>query len=185
RTAHSGCHPQSVHRVGLSADGGCGVAAPGVGEVWPGADLCNSAEAAKAALHRDSERSTTSFDPMDEIDGSIIVLDVFDIDEYSLNPRKKANSQRAEIKASMKVDGITNMFSVTRRNPTEKYFPYGGGNTRVEIAKELVNEGVEKLRRIHVVTRKWPGEAAVIAAHLSENDNRSDISFWERAGFVA
>ncbi|WP_427771068.1 hypothetical protein [Comamonas thiooxydans] len=42
------------------------------------------------------------FDPMDEIDGSIIVLDVFDIDEYSLNPRKKANSQRAEIKASMK-----------------------------------------------------------------------------------
>jgi hypothetical protein len=79
-------------------------------------------EAAKAALHRDSERSTTSFDPMDEIDGSIIVLDVFDIDEYSLNPRKKVNSQRAEIKASMKVDGITNMFSVTRRNPTEKYF---------------------------------------------------------------
>lgn len=138
-------------------------------------------EAAKAALLRDSERSTTSFDPMDEIDGSIIILDVFDIDEYSLNPRKKANSQRAEIKASMKVDGITNMFSVTRRNPTEKYFPYGGGNTRVEIAKELVNEGVEKLRRIHVVTRKWPGEAAVIAAHLSENDNRSDISFWERA----
>jgi ethanolamine utilization microcompartment shell protein EutS len=44
-----------------------------------------------------------------------------------------------------------------------------------------VNEGVEKLRRIHVVTRKWPGEAAVIAAHLSENDNRGDISFWERA----
>ncbi|MEF8689366.1 UNVERIFIED_CONTAM: hypothetical protein NO986_18025, partial [Comamonas sp. A-3] len=43
RTAHSGCHPQSVHRVGLSADGGCGVATPGVGEVWPGADLCNSA----------------------------------------------------------------------------------------------------------------------------------------------
>ncbi|WP_341679541.1 hypothetical protein [Comamonas thiooxydans] len=138
-------------------------------------------EAAKAALHRDSERSATSFDPMDEIDGSIIVLDVFDIDEYSLNPRKKVNSQRAEIKASMKVDGITNMFSVTRRNPTEKYFPYGGGNTRVEIAKELVNEGVEKLRNIHVVTRKWPGEAAVIAAHLSENDNRGDISFWERA----
>ncbi|MEQ6475887.1 DUF3631 domain-containing protein, partial [Comamonas sp. wu1-DMT] len=33
----------SVHRVGLSADGGCGVATPGVGEVWPGADLCNSA----------------------------------------------------------------------------------------------------------------------------------------------
>lgn len=138
-------------------------------------------EAARASLHRDSESTTPSFDPMDEIDGSIIILNIDDIDEYSLNPRTKINPNRADIKSSMKIDGITNMFSVTRRSPKEKYFPYGGGNTRVEIAKELVAEGVEKLQRIHVITRKWPGEAAVIAAHLSENDNRGDISFWERA----
>lgn len=138
-------------------------------------------EAARSSLNRGSESLGNAIDPMDEVDGSITVLDIFEIDEYSLNPRTKINPNRADIKASMAVDGITNIFSVTRRNPKEKYFPYGGGNTRVELAKELVNEGIEKLRTIQVITRKWPGEAAVIAAHLSENDNRGDISFWERA----
>lgn len=137
--------------------------------------------AVRDSLHRDYGSSSPNYDPMDEIDGSIITLDIDDIDEYSLNPRTKPNPNRADIKASMKADGITNIFSVTRRSPKEKYFPYGGGNTRVSLAKELVSEGVEKLRRIQVITRKWPGEAAVIAAHLSENDNRGDISFWERA----
>jgi len=118
---------------------------------------------------------------MDEVDGSITLLSINDIVTYSHNPRSKPNPKRAEIKASMQAEGkITNTITVTRRSPKEKYFPYGGGNTRVELAKELFAEGDQRFATLHVITKKWPGEAKVITAHLSENDNRGDISFWER-----
>lgn len=118
---------------------------------------------------------------MDEVDGSITLLSINDIVTYSHNPRSKPNPKRAEIKASLQAEGkITNTITVTRRSPKEKYFPYGGGNTRVELAKELFAEGDQRFATLHVITKKWPGEAKVITAHLSENDIRGDISFWER-----
>ena len=109
-----------------------------------------------------------------------------EIEIYKHNPRTRPNPKREEIKASMIAEGrITNTIMVTRRSPAEKYFPYGGGNTRVSIAQELKREGDTRFDKLTVITRKWPGEAAVISAHLSENDNRGDISFWERAKGVA
>lgn len=142
-------------------------------------------ESARAALTKGSSNATAGIDPMEEIDGSLTILSINDIDAYKYNPRTKPNPKRAEIKASMAAEGITNLITVTRRSPKEKYFPYGGGNTRVELAKELFAEGHEKFAQITVVTKRWPGEAAVISAHLSENDNRGDISFWERAQGVS
>lgn len=136
---------------------------------------------ARSALFRQAKSSESNYDPMDEADGAVTILDIDDIDPYKYNPRTRPNPARANIKASMKVNKITNMISVTRRSPNEKYFPFGGGNTRIEIAKELRDEGDASFQKITVITRKWPGDAAVIALHLSENDDRGDISFWERA----
>ena len=138
-------------------------------------------QAAREALKVSTNNATANIDPMDEVDGSITILSINDIITYSHNPRSKPNSKRAEIKASLQAEGrITNTITVTRRSPKEKYFPYGGGNTRVELCKELFAEGDERFATLHVLTKKWPGEAKVITAHLSENDNRGDISFWER-----
>ena len=142
-------------------------------------------ESARTALHKGSSNATAGLDPMEELDGSVAILSIHDIDAYKYNPRTKPNPKRAEIKASMAAEGITNIITVTRRSPKEKYFPYGGGNTRIDLAKELFAEGHTKFAQITVITKKWPGEAAVISAHLSENDNRGDISFWERAQGVA
>lgn len=137
---------------------------------------------ARNALKSPSSNATQDVDPMDEVDGSITLLSINDIVTYSHNPRSKPNPKRAEIKASLQAEGkITNTITVTRRSPKEKYFPYGGGNTRVELAKELFAEGDQRFATLHVITKKWPGEAKVITAHLSENDIRGDISFWERA----
>lgn len=138
-------------------------------------------DAAKAALHTPTRNATAGMNPMDEADGTVTILAIDDIVTYSHNPRSKPNPKRADIKASMKAEGITNMISVTRRSPKEKYFPYGGGNTRVQLAKELFAEGETKFATLTVITKKWPGEAKVISAHLAENDNRGDITFWERA----
>ncbi|MDH0051315.1 hypothetical protein [Comamonas terrigena] len=138
-------------------------------------------EAAREALHTPTRNATAGLDPMDEADGAVTILSINDIVTYSHNPRSKPNPKRADIKASMKAEGITNMISVTRRSPKEKYFPYGGGNTRVALAKELFAEGDTKFATLTVITKKWPGDAKVISAHLAENDNRGDITFWERA----
>ncbi|WP_157836620.1 hypothetical protein [Paracidovorax oryzae] len=142
-------------------------------------------ESARAALNKGSANATANLDPLEEVDGSLTILSINEIDPYKYNPRTKPNPARANLKASMKAEGITNVITVTRRSPKEKYFPYGGGNTRIELAKELYAEGEDRFATLAVVTKKWPGEAAVITAHLSENDNRGDISFWERAQGVA
>lgn len=146
-------------------------------------------EAARRALAAPTgtpRNATAGVDPLAEVDGAVSTLDPEDIEIYKHNPRTRPNPKREEIKASMIAEGrITNTIMVTRRSPAEKYFPYGGGNTRVSIAQELKREGDTRFDKLTVITRKWPGEAAVISAHLSENDNRGDISFWERAKGVA
>lgn len=155
----------------------------------PGAKNMNAQEkmrqSARDALIKGSANATAGLDPLEEIDGSVTILDIKNIDPYKYNPRTKPNPARAELKASIKAEGITNLITVTRRSPKENYFPYGGGNTRVEIAKELYAEGDQRFSTLTVVTKKWPGDASVITAHLSENDNRGDISFWERAQGVS
>jgi len=139
-------------------------------------------EAARAALITPSRNATGSIDPMDEADGSVTILSIDDIEPYKHNPRTEVNPKYAEIKASMIAEGrITNTIMVTRRSPKEKYFPYGGGNTRIQIAKELHAAGDQRFATLHVITKKWASDSSVITAHLSENDNRGDISFWDRA----
>lgn len=141
---------------------------------------------ARQALAGTTRNATAGFDPMDEADGSVTILSPSEIDPYAKNPRTRPNPKRAELKASMIAEGrITNTITVTRRSPNDKYTPYGGGNTRVQLAQELLNEGDQRFAQLTVIAVKWPGEAAVISAHLSENDNRGDISFWERAQGVA
>ena len=63
----------------------------------------------------------------------------------------------------------------------DKYTPYGGGNTRLQIAKELFSEGDQRFAQLRVIVKEWPGDAQVITAHLVENELRADITFWEKA----
>jgi ParB family protein of integrating conjugative element (PFGI_1 class) len=120
-------------------------------------------------------------DPLGDPDDSVSYLSIDDIETYSHNPRSTTNPKYAEIKASMKAGGMTSAITVTRRPGAPKYHPYGGGNTRLEIARELYAEGDMRFARMMVVTKKWTGDAKVISAHLAENENRGDISFWEKA----
>lgn len=103
------------------------------------------------------------------------------IEPYENNPRRAEHARYAELKRSIRADGITNPFTVTRRGPEQPYVTYGGGNTRLRIARELFAEGDARFARLLVQVRSWPGEAQVMAAQLSENELRSDISFWEKA----
>lgn len=114
-------------------------------------------------------------------DGSLTVLPIAEIEPYKHNPRTSLNPRYEEIKASIKADGITNMLTVTRRDKHSRYTTYGGGNTRLMIAKELFAEGDQRFAMLQVVVKAWPGDAQIITAHLVENENRGDITFWEKA----
>ena len=125
--------------------------------------------------------ATADLDPRDDPDMSFMALPINQIEPYEHNPRTGPNPNYEQIKASIKVDGITNMLTVTRRDKHGKFTTYGGGNTRLRIAKELFEEGDQRFATLQVVFKEWPGDAQVITAHLVENENRADITFWEKA----
>lgn len=125
--------------------------------------------------------ASASLDPRAEVEGSISILSIDDIEYYDHNPRVGANPKYEEIRASVIADGITNILTVTRRPGGLRYFPYGGGNTRLKIAKELHAQGDTRFAQLRVVIKAWRSEFDVIAAHLVENENRGDTSFWEKA----
>jgi len=108
-------------------------------------------------------------------------LPIEQIDFYEHNPRQGKNPSYAELRRSIQRDGITNMLTVTRRGVDSKYVPYGGGNTRLRIAKELYAEGDQRFANLRIVIKEWPGDAQVISAHLAENELRGAITFWEKA----
>lgn len=125
--------------------------------------------------------ATADIDPHRDADMSFMVLPIDAIEPYEHNPRTSANPNYENIKESIRADGITNMLTVTRRHQHAKYTTYGGGNTRLRIAKELHAAGDERFANLQVVFKAWPGDAQVITAHLIENENRGDITFWEKA----
>ena len=119
--------------------------------------------------------------PTDVVDGSVSNLAITDIERYEHDPRIGPNPRYDEIKASIVANGILNHISVTTRPGSTKYSPYGGGNTRLRIAKELYDEGDQRFARLTVIVKVWKGDATTIAAHLVENEQRGEISFWEKA----
>ncbi len=118
----------------------------------------------------------------DDLDGSTMVLPVDAIRTYDKNPRTGDNPKYLPIKESVRVQGVTNQITVTKRPGESFYVPYGGGNTRVLVSQELWQETQDpKFKHLTVLYRSWRGDAANIAAHLAENNNRGDTSYWDTA----
>ncbi|WP_232299217.1 ParB family protein [Azoarcus sp. CIB] len=124
--------------------------------------------------------------PGEDVDGWSLMR-CMEIDCYDKNPRIRTNPRYADIRASIESrGGLTEALSVTRRPGAGRYMCYFGGNTRLQIMQELWLETHDpRYEWIHVVVRPWVSESDVIAAHLAENENRGDITFWERGRGVA
>lgn len=115
-----------------------------------------------------------------------IEIDLEEIRSYEGNPRRSVNAKFEDIKASIRASGIRSPLSVTRR-PGEKHFIVeAGGNTRLEAIRQLWTEtGEARFRRVTVLFRPWKSETHVLAAHLSENEQRGGMTFWDKAcGFM-
>ena len=120
-------------------------------------------------------------------DVGVTVLRVTDIEPYEHNPRQSANPLFETIKASIRQRGMDAPLKVTRRPGAAHYVVAAGGNTRLLAQLQLWQETADaRFETVPVVIKAWCSESDVLAGHLIENEQRSDLTFWDKAqGVVA
>jgi len=129
----------------------------------------------------------SSLTPIAQIDGGVTVLRITDIQPYEKNPRHAANPLFDTIKASIRQRGMDAPLKVTRRPGETHYVVAAGGNTRLLAQLQLWQETADpRFETLPVVIKAWRSESDVLAGHLIENEQRADMTFWDKArGVVA
>ncbi|HDR9018606.1 ParB N-terminal domain-containing protein [Burkholderia multivorans] len=118
---------------------------------------------------------------------STIRLKVTEVATYERNPRRASPDRIVELRESIRVNGIEQIVTVTRRPSDAHYVVAKGGNSRLTAAQALYAEtqAPEFLYRDFLYI-PYPGEAKLLAAHLRENEQRADLCFWDKAaGYLA
>ena len=118
---------------------------------------------------------------------SQIELAVDEIQPYEHNPRRATNAKFDDIKESIRTSGLRSPLTVTRRPGESHFIVEAGGNTRLLALRQLWAETRDpRFRKLVVLFRPWRSESHVLTAHLIENEQRGDMTFWDKAcGIVA
>ncbi len=118
---------------------------------------------------------------------STIRLKITDVEPYNHNPRTKQNEKFYEIKESIRHNGIEQKVLITKRPGAASYIVAKGGNTRVLAARAVWDETQEERHLWYDFDYiEYTNEVELVAGHLRENDQRSDLCFWDRAeGYMA
>ncbi len=116
-----------------------------------------------------------------------IDLAVDEIRTYENNPRRATNAKFDDIKESIRTSGLRSPLTVTRRPGETHFIVEAGGNTRLVALQQLWAETHDvRYRNLVVLFRPWRSESHVLTAHLIENEQRGDMTFWDKAaGMVA
>ncbi len=116
-----------------------------------------------------------------------IDLAVDEIRPYENNPRRATNAKFDDIKESIRTSGLRSPLTVTRRPGETHFIVEAGGNTRLVALQQLWAETHDvRYRNLVVLFRPWQSESHVLTAHLIENEQRGDMTFWDKAaGMVA
>ncbi|MBF3851468.1 ParB N-terminal domain-containing protein [Burkholderia pseudomallei] len=118
---------------------------------------------------------------------SVIRLKITDVMAYERNPRRASHERIVELKESIRINGIEQIVTVTRRPGATRYVVAKGGNSRVTAATALYDQTRDdRFLYYDFFYVPYPGEAKLLAAHLRENDQRADLCFWDKAnGYLA
>ncbi|MFV0477662.1 MAG: ParB family protein [Parahaliea sp.] len=109
-------------------------------------------------------------------------VDVMRIQHYSRNPRRQQNPEYDRIKASIQAEGLDQPLVLSQEPGATDYVLHSGGNTRLRILKELLDEtGDERFRWIDCIVKPWSQESNVLFAHLRENELRGGLPFIDKA----
>jgi ParB family protein of integrating conjugative element (PFGI_1 class) len=97
---------------------------------------------------------------------------------YAGNPRTVRNPEFDDIKLSIRNRGLDHAPNVTRPSPDQPYMIKDGGNTRLQILRELYEEtGDRRFFEIDCMFYPWKGERDVLIAHMIENVMRGRMTF--------
>ena len=112
-------------------------------------------------------------------------VEVSRIHHYARNPRRQPNPEYARIKASIQAEGLDQPLVLSQKPGESEYVLHSGGNTRLRILKELLDEtGDERFRWVDCVIKPWSQESNVLFAHLRENELRGGLPFIDKARAV-
>ena len=101
---------------------------------------------------------------------------------YKQNTRITKNPKYYEIKESILNGGLDHPPNITREHPTDPYMIRDGGNTRLEILRELFEETQDpKFYSFDCMFYPWVSHKAILFGHARENEMRGDTLFIERA----
>ncbi len=116
-----------------------------------------------------------------------IELMVDEIRAYEHNPRRVENAKFDDIKESIRTSGLRSPLTVTRRPGESHFIVEAGGNTRLLALQQLWAETRDpRYQKLVVLFRPWRSESHVLTAHLIENEQRGEMTFWDKAsGIVA
>ena len=111
-----------------------------------------------------------------------LTISIDELDKSLVLSRKKRNALYDDIKASIREKGLDHAPVITKMPGQDAYVILDGGNTRLQILKELYQEtGDKKFYYINCIFRPWQGELKSIVGHLIENGLRDDYTFIEKS----
>jgi ParB family protein of integrating conjugative element (PFGI_1 class) len=116
---------------------------------------------------------------------SQIELTIDEIRPYENNPRRAVNAKFEDIKESIRTGGLRSPLTVTQRPGESHFIVEAGGNTRLLALRQLWAETRDpRFRKLAVLFRPWRSESHVLTAHLIENEQRGEMTFWDKASGV-
>jgi ParB family protein of integrating conjugative element (PFGI_1 class) len=121
----------------------------------------------------------------DPIEPTPLLVPLERIRPYDRNPRHERNEAYDRIKQSISSRGFTGSLPITRRPGDRDYMVAEGGNTVLQILKELYAEIRDpRFHTVHCLFEPWVSESTTLIAHLVENNARGDLLFIDRARAV-
>ncbi len=134
-------------------------------------------------LHTESKRSKNLLQTYKT--GTLLTLNIDQIDFYDKNPRITKNEKYDEVYVSIKAKGLEGTLSVSQRpdnDDPQKFLLFRGGNTRLAVLKALYEETQDKkYYEVNALFHEWISESDTLIGHLTENDSRGDYVFIDRA----
>jgi ParB family protein of integrating conjugative element (PFGI_1 class) len=115
----------------------------------------------------------------------LVCLEIDQISLYDRNPRTTRNPEYERIKRSIVDHGLEQPLIVTRRPGDKAYMVKAGGNTRLQILKDLYAESKDPCyAMVTCIEVGWEDESDVLVGHLRENSLRGNLTFIDKAAAV-
>ena len=115
----------------------------------------------------------------------LVCLDIDQIHLYDRNPRTVRNPEYERIKHSIANHGLEQPLIITRRPGDEDYIVKAGGNTRLQILKDLYEVTRDPCYAVaNCIEVGWKDESTVLLGHLRENSLRGELTFVDQAAAV-